>query len=54
MIDVEWRGPAARCACTSNRIVEGRKCRGGRTHLMSLAMAAAAAATGQLTDVRER
>jgi 3-isopropylmalate/(R)-2-methylmalate dehydratase large subunit len=45
-------GPGQRCASTSNRNFEGRQGRGGRTHLMSPAMAAAAAVTGQLTDVR--
>jgi 3-isopropylmalate/(R)-2-methylmalate dehydratase large subunit len=45
--------PGERCAATSNRNFEGRQGRGGRTHLMSPAMAAAAAVTGQLTDVRE-
>jgi 3-isopropylmalate/(R)-2-methylmalate dehydratase large subunit len=45
--------PGERCAATSNRNFEGRQGRGGRTHLMSPAMAAAAAVTGKLTDVRD-
>jgi 3-isopropylmalate/(R)-2-methylmalate dehydratase large subunit len=45
--------PGERCASTSNRNFEGRQGRGGRTHLMSPAMAAAAAITGHITDVRE-
>jgi len=45
--------PGERCAATSNRNFEGRQGRGGRTHLMSPAMAAAAAITGKLTDVRD-
>ncbi len=45
--------PGERCASTSNRNFEGRQGRGGRTHLMSPVMAAAAAVTGHLTDVRE-
>ena len=64
----EWRGagcsmclgmnpdilqPGERCASTSNRKFEGRQGAGGRTHLMSPAMAAAAAVTGRLADVRE-
>ncbi|MEM1232989.1 MAG: 3-isopropylmalate dehydratase large subunit [Pseudomonadota bacterium] len=46
-------GPEVRCASTSNRNFEGRQGRGSRTHLMSPAMAAAAAITGRLTDVRD-
>ena len=45
--------PGERCASTSNRNFEGRQGRGGRTHLVSPAMAAAAAITGRFTDVRE-
>jgi 3-isopropylmalate/(R)-2-methylmalate dehydratase large subunit len=45
--------PGERCASTSNRNFEGRQGRGGRTHLMSPAMAAAAAITGHLTDIRK-
>lgn len=63
----EWREPGCsmclamnadklefgeRCASTSNRNFEGRQGRGGRTHLLSPAMAAAAAVVGHLTDVR--
>jgi 3-isopropylmalate/(R)-2-methylmalate dehydratase large subunit len=44
--------PGERCASTSNRNFEGRQGRGGRTHLMSPAMAAAAAVAGHITDVR--
>jgi 3-isopropylmalate/(R)-2-methylmalate dehydratase large subunit len=45
--------PGERCASTSNRNFEGRQGAGGRTHLVSPTMAAAAAITGRLTDVRE-
>ncbi|KAJ7117397.1 aconitase [Mycena crocata] len=45
--------PGQRCASTSNRNFEGRQGSGGRTHLLSPAMAAAAAMTGKLTDVRK-
>jgi 3-isopropylmalate/(R)-2-methylmalate dehydratase large subunit len=45
--------PGERCASTSNRNFEGRQGRGGRTHLMSPAMAAAAAIAGRIADVRE-
>jgi 3-isopropylmalate/(R)-2-methylmalate dehydratase large subunit len=63
----EWREPGCsmclgmnpdklangeRCASTSNRNFEGRQGRGGRTHLVSPAMAAAAALEGRLVDVR--
>ena len=64
----EWRGagcsmclamnadrlePGQRCASTSNRNFEGRQGRGGRTHLMSPAMASAEAVMGHITDVRD-
>lgn len=45
--------PGERCASTSNRNFEGRQGRGGRTHLVSPPMAAAAAITGHFTDVRK-
>jgi len=45
--------PGERCASTSNRNFEGRQGRGGRTHLVSPAMAAAAAISGTLADVRD-
>jgi 3-isopropylmalate/(R)-2-methylmalate dehydratase large subunit len=46
-------GSGERCASTSNRNFEGRQGKGGRTHLMSPVMAAAAAVAGRLVDVRE-
>ena len=45
--------PQQRCASTSNRNFEGRQGNGGRTHLVSPAMAAAAAVTGHFVDVRQ-
>ncbi|XOD70014.1 MAG: 3-isopropylmalate dehydratase large subunit [Sodalis sp. (in: enterobacteria)] len=45
--------PGERCASTSNRNFEGRQGRGGRTHLVSPAMAAAAAVAGRFSDIRE-
>jgi 3-isopropylmalate/(R)-2-methylmalate dehydratase large subunit len=44
--------PGERCASTSNRNFEGRQGRGGRTHLVSPAMAAAAAVAGHFVDAR--
>ena len=46
-------GAGKRCASTSNRNFEGRQGRDARTHLVSPVMAAAAAITGRLTDVRD-
>ncbi|HEU5171012.1 MAG TPA: 3-isopropylmalate dehydratase large subunit [Gemmatimonadales bacterium] len=46
-------GSGERCASTSNRNFEGRQGKGGRTHLLSPEMAAAAAVTGRLVDVRQ-
>ncbi|MGF1771950.1 3-isopropylmalate dehydratase large subunit [Vibrio maritimus] len=46
-------GPQERCASTSNRNFEGRQGRDGRTHLVSPAMAAAAAIAGHFVDIRE-
>ena len=46
-------GPGERCASTSNRNFEGRQGQGGRTHLVSPAMAAAAAIAGHFSDIRE-
>lgn len=51
-MNVDRLQPGERCAATSNRNFEGRQGRGGRTHLVSPAMAAAAAITGKLTDIR--
>jgi len=45
--------PGERCASTSNRNFEGRQGKGGRTHLVSPQMAAAAAIEGRLVDIRE-
>src|SRR5690606_9834459 len=45
--------PGERCASTSNRNFEGRQGRGGRTHLVSPQMAAAAAIAGHFVDIRE-
>ena len=45
--------PGQRCASTSNRNFEGRQGKGGRTHLVSPAMAAAAACAGHFVDIRE-
>jgi 3-isopropylmalate/(R)-2-methylmalate dehydratase large subunit len=44
--------PEERCASTSNRNFEGRQGRGGRTHLVSPQMAAAAAIEGRFVDIR--
>jgi 3-isopropylmalate/(R)-2-methylmalate dehydratase large subunit len=46
-------GPGERCASTSNRNFEGRQGRGGRTHLVSPVMAAAAAVAGRFVDIRD-
>ena len=45
--------PGERCASTSNRNFEGRQGKGGRTHLVSPAMAAAAACAGHFVDIRD-
>jgi 3-isopropylmalate/(R)-2-methylmalate dehydratase large subunit len=45
--------PGERCASTSNRNFEGRQGRGGRTHLVSPQMAAAAAVEGRFVDIRD-
>ena len=51
-MNADFLEPGERCASTSNRNFEGRQGRGGRTHLVSPAMAAAAAVSGYLADVR--
>ena len=51
-VNGDFVAPGERCASTSNRNFEGRQGRGARTHLVSPAMAAAAALTGYFTDVR--
>ena len=45
--------PGERCASTSNRNFEGRQGKGGRTHLVSPVMAAAAALEGRFVDIRD-
>jgi 3-isopropylmalate/(R)-2-methylmalate dehydratase large subunit len=45
--------PGERCASTTNRNFEGRQGRGSKTHLMSPAMAAAAAIAGHIVDIRK-
>jgi 3-isopropylmalate/(R)-2-methylmalate dehydratase large subunit len=45
--------PRQRCASTSNRNFEGRQGKGGRTHLVSPEMAAAAAVAGKFVDIRQ-
>ena len=52
-VNGETLGPGQRSASTSNRNFRGRQGVGSRTHLVSPAMAAAAAVTGRFTDVRE-
>ena len=51
-LNADRLAPQQRCASTSNRNFEGRQGPGGRTHLVSPAMAAAAAVSGRLVDVR--
>lgn len=53
MMDTEQLRPGERCASTSNRNFEGRQGPSGRTHLVSPAMAAAAAIAGHFVDIRE-
>jgi 3-isopropylmalate/(R)-2-methylmalate dehydratase large subunit len=52
-MNADTLGPGERCASTSNRNFEGRQGRGGRTHLVSPAMAAAAAIRGRFADTRD-
>jgi 3-isopropylmalate/(R)-2-methylmalate dehydratase large subunit len=52
-MNADTLSPGERCASTSNRNFEGRQGRGGRTHLVSPEMAAAAAVAGHFTDVRD-
>src|SRR5262249_54247734 len=52
-VEPDGPAPGERCASTSNRNFEGRQGAGGRTHLVSPAMAAAAAVSGHFVDVRE-
>jgi 3-isopropylmalate/(R)-2-methylmalate dehydratase large subunit len=52
-LNADRLAPGERCASTSNRNFEGRQGAGGRTHLVSPAMAAAAAVAGRFADVRE-
>ncbi len=52
-MNADYLQPGERCASTSNRNFEGRQGRDGRTHLLSPAMAVAAAIKGKLADVRE-
>jgi 3-isopropylmalate/(R)-2-methylmalate dehydratase large subunit len=52
-MNADQLAPGERCASTSNRNFEGRQGKGGRTHLVSPAMAAAAAIAGHFVDVRE-
>jgi 3-isopropylmalate/(R)-2-methylmalate dehydratase large subunit len=49
----DFLDPGDRCASTSNRNFEGRQGKGGRTHLVSPSMAAAAAIEGKFVDIRK-